>query len=87
MSDITLICNYSDLQPATWCNQRKAALVLGEVPAKVASQEERAQELVLRAVARGECSSAFTHTHTDTRKPRQLDVTLTPHPSPLLTPF
>lgn len=55
------------MQPASRRHQREAALVLGEVQAEVAPQEERPQELVLRAVGPvGESSSAFTHTLTHT---------------------
>lgn len=68
------------LQSASRRYQREAALVLGEVPTEVAPEEERAQELMLRAVEgetrhrrhvsgpvrarNSEYSSAFTHTPT-----------------------
>lgn len=52
-------------QPASRRHQRQAAIVPREVPAEVASQEERAQEQLLRAVSlHSEPSSAFTHTPT-----------------------
>lgn len=50
-----------DLQSTSRRHQREAALVPGEVPSQVATEEERPQEFVLRAVD-SECSSAFTHT-------------------------
>lgn len=52
-------------QSASRRHQRQTTLVPGEVSSKVASQEERAQEQLLRAVtAHSEPSSAFTHTLT-----------------------
>lgn len=46
-----LMCHlFCYFQSASWRHQRQAALVLGEVQAKVASQEERAQELLLRTI-------------------------------------
>lgn len=63
-------------QPTPRSHKREAALLPGEVPTEVSPEEERAQERLLRAVARRpQRIELCFHTHTNTREHRQQPIT------------